>query len=68
MVVAERKIKEQGINLKRYKLSKFPRELNADGNEWTFYYKCTPDPIPPGCFFWVAVDRTMGVAIYLPGE
>jgi len=68
LAIAKREIKAQGIDLKRYKLSKFPQELSADRNEWTFYYQCTPDPIPPGCFFWLSVNRITGVAKYFPGE
>jgi len=68
LAIAEKEIKAQGIDLNRYKLSKFPQELSADRNEWMFHYQCTPDPIPPGCFFWVSVNRITGVAKYLPGE
>lgn len=68
LAIAEKKAIARGIDLKHYKLSKFPRELSADRSEWTFYWKCTPDPIPPGCFFWVVVNRTTGIATYLPGE
>jgi hypothetical protein len=68
LAIAEKEIKAQGIELKRYKPSQFPQELSADRNEWTFYYQCTPDPIPPGCFFWVSVNRITGVAKFLPCE
>lgn len=68
LAIAEREIKAQRIDLKRYKLSKFPHELSADRNEWMFNYQCTPDPIPPGCFFWISVNRITGVAKYFPGE
>ena len=68
LVIAEKEAKAQGIDLKGYKLSKFPAELNADRSEWMFYYQCSPGPAPPGCFFWVVVNRTTGVAKYLPGE
>ena len=51
LVVAEKAAKEHGVNLMRYELAAFPRELSEDGEEWTFYFKCTPEPSPPGCHF-----------------
>ena len=68
LVIAEKIAKEHGVNLKRYELAEFPRELSEDSKVWTFYFKCTPEPIPPGCFFWVDVNRVSGAAKYLPGE
>ena len=68
LVIAEKTAKEHGVNLKRYELAPFPQELSEDGKAWTFYFKCTPEPTPPGCHFWVDVNRESGEAKYLPGE
>jgi len=68
LAIAKKTAKARGIHLERYKLEAFPRELSKDGKEWTFFFQCTPQPIPPGCHFWVSVDRSTGAATYLPGE
>ena len=68
LVIAEKTAQEHGVNLKRYELAAFPRELSEDGKAWTFYFSCTPEPVPPGCHFWVDVNRASGAAKYLPGE
>ena len=60
--------KAHGYELKNYKLSTFPRELSKNGNEWTFYYECTPPPVRPGCHFFVTVNRTNGLVQFAPGE
>ena len=68
LTIAEKAAKANGIDLKHYKLGSFPRELSEDGKEWTFYFECAPGPVPPGCFFWVSVNRVTGAAEYSPGE
>jgi hypothetical protein len=68
LFIAEKTAKEHGANLKRYELAAFPQGLSEDGKEWTFYFVCTPEPTPPGCHFWVSVNRVSGAAKYLPGE
>ena len=68
LAIVAQSAKSNGYDLKKYKLSTFPRELSNDGKEWTFYYQCTPPPIAPGCFFFATVRRETGVVKFAPGE
>jgi hypothetical protein len=68
LVIAKKAAKAHGINLKQYKLGVLPRELSENNKGWTFFFECTPQPIPPGCHFFVSVNRSTGVADYSPGE
>lgn len=68
LAVVGNSAKANGYNLKNYKRSTFPRELSADGREWTFFYECTPPPIRPGCHFFVTVQRETGAVKFFPGE
>ena len=60
--------KGHGYNLAKYELSTFGNEVNEKNDEWLFVYNCSPGPIPPGCFFMVAVNRSTGSAEVSPGE
>jgi hypothetical protein len=68
LATVSRSAKSHGIDLRKYKLSTFPRELSEDGKEWSFFYLCAPGPAPPGCHFFAVVNRATGVVKFLPGE
>ena len=68
LAVAREGIQKQGIDIAKYKLNPFKKELGNDGKEWMFLYECKRQPSPPGCFFWVLVDRTSGNVKVMPGE
>ena len=67
-VVARNAAQKQGIDLTKYVARAYSRELSKDEKEWTFLYECKQSDRPPGCFFWVIVDRDSGVARIWPGE
>jgi len=68
LAIARRAAAAHGYDLKHYKLDTFGDPGALGISKWFFVFNCSPGPVPPGCHFFVEVNRHTGVSVVQPGE